>query len=296
MEKLNIHKSIISISSPGTYLVKEYDAFARELTRRCNDYAAEVVSRYPSSLGFWASLPLPDVEGALQEIPYIFDTLKADGVTLETNSHGQYLGDSCLDVVFDELNRRCAKVFIHPTTPCIKSCHAYGPTPAAPLSHFPNPMFEFMFDSARAVINLFLSGTIARCPNITFIIPHAGGALPPLIERFTSFAAIIGGDRSLTSKVVKDTFAKQFYFDLAGFPFPDQIWGLLRYVGTDRLLYGSDYPFTPADAAVELAEVMTAEMEEIWDEEDTRAVLFGNARRLLGSDKRRRLGINKSKL
>ena len=111
-----------------------------------------------------------------------------------------------------------------------------GPNPAAVLTHFPNPMFEFMFDTARAIINLFHSGTVARCPNITFIVSHAGGALPPMIERFTSFATIIGGDIRLTSQVVKDTFAKQFYFDLAGFPFPDQIWGLLRYVGTDRLL------------------------------------------------------------
>jgi 6-methylsalicylate decarboxylase len=153
------------------------------------------------------------------------------------------------------------------------------------LTQYPNPMFEFMFDSARAVINLFLSGTIARCPNITFIIPHAGGALPPLIERFTSFTAIIGGDQNLTTEVVKDTFAKQFYFDLAGFPFPDQIWGLLRYIGTDRLLYGSDFPYTPDGAVVKLAEVMTGEMRNIWSEEERKAILIGNARRLLGIGK-----------
>ena len=281
MKQANITKSIISISSPGTYLKGDNSA-ARKLNRQCNDYAAEWVSRHPSSLGFWASLPLPDVEGALQEIPYVFDTLKADGVTLETNHHGTYLGDSSLDDVFGELNRRCSRVFIHPTTPCMRSCHGQGPTPAVMLTQFPNPMFEFMFDSARAVINLFLSGTVSRCPNITFIIPHAGGALPPLIERFTSFAATIGGDQSLTSQVVKDTFAQQFYFDLAGFPFPDQIWGLLRYVGLDRILYGSDCPFTPDGAVLKLAEVMTVEMGKIWSEEERRAVLVGNARKLLG--------------
>lgn len=286
MKKLNISKSILSISSPGTYLRLDDPSAARKLNRQCNDYAAELVSRHPSLLGLWGSLPLPDVEGALKEIPHIFDTIKADGVTLETNHHGTYLGDSSFDVVFDELNRRHAKVFIHPTTPCMQSCHGHGPTPAATLTRFPNPMFEFMFESARAVINLFLSGTIARCPNITFIIPHAGGALPPLIERFVSFAAILGENQNLTSKVVKDTFAAQFYFDLAGFPFPDQIWGLLRYVGTDRLLYGSDCPYTPEGTVVKLAEVMTAEMGEIWSDEERRAVLVGNARRLLGMDSR----------
>ncbi len=283
MTKLNISKSILSISSPGTYLRHNDTSAARRLTRQCNDYAAKLVSEHPSKLGFWGSLPLPDVEGALQEIPHVLDTLHADGITVETNHHGIYLGDSSLDAIFDELNRRHAKVFVHPTTPCMNSCHGYGPTPAATLTRFPNPMFEFMFDSARAVINLFLSGTVARCPNITFIIPHAGATLPPLIERFTAFTAIIGGDQNLTSKVVKDTFAKQFYFDLAGFPFPDQIWGLLRYVGTDRLLYGSDYPFTPDGSVTKLAEVMAAEMEKIWGQEERKAILIGNASRLLAT-------------
>ena len=280
MKQLNISKSIISISSPGTYLVEGDNDAACKLNRQCNDYAAEFVSQHPSLLGFWGSLPLPDTAGALQEIPYVLDTLKADGIILETNHHGTYLGDSSLDIVFEELNRRHAKVFIHPTTPYMQSCNGHGPTSAVTLLQYPNPMFEFMFDSARAVINLFASGTVARCPNVTFIIPHAGGALPPLIERFTSFSAIIRGDQNLTSKVVKETFAKQFYFDLAGFPFPDQIWGLLRYIGMDRLLYGSDCPFTPDGVVIRLAERMTAEMN-IWTKEERTAVLSGNASKML---------------
>lgn len=280
MKKFNISKSVLSISSPGTFLTPGDDAAARILTRQCNDYAAKLHSQH-SSLGFWASLPLPNVEDTLKEIAYALDTLKADGVTIETNHHGTYLGDPSLDRIFDELNRRRAKVFIHPTSPCMKSCHGHGPTPAVTLTQFPNPMFEFMFDTVRAVINLFLTGTIARCPDITFIIPHAGAALPPIIERFTAFSSLIGGSRTLSSQEVKDAFAHQFYFDLAGCPFPDQIWGLLRYVGTDRLLYGSDYPFTPQSAVDMLATRMTTEMERIWGKEERRAILFGNARKLL---------------
>lgn len=284
MKQINISKSIISISSPGTNLKHDNIELARSLTRQCNDYAADLVSRHPEKFGFWASLPLPDVQSSLDEISYVFDKLHANGITMETNHHGTYLGDKSLDAVFDELNRRHATMFIHPTTPCLSSCHGHGPTPCAPLSHMPNPMFEFMFDSARAVINLFLSGTIARCPNITFVIPHAGGALPPLIERFTSFAHLIAGDASLTSDVVKETFAKQFYFDLAGMSFPDQVHGLLRFVGKDRLLYGSDCPFTPDKAVFGLAEAMESGMKE-WSSEDVKAVLLDNAYRLLAKSR-----------
>lgn len=282
MDKLNITKSILSISSPGTYLTEGKKDDARTLTRSCNDYAASLVLKYPSCLAFWASLPLPDIKGSLVEISHALDDLNANGVTIETNHHGYYLGDTIFDPVFDELNRRHAKVFIHPTTACVRRDHNQcNLVPATPLTNFPNPVFEFLFDTARAVINLFVSGTISRCPNITFVIPHAGGALPPLIERFTSFGPIIGAGSHLTSRFVKETFSKQFYFDLAGFPFPDQIHGLLKYVKPEKLLYGTDYPFTPENVVVNLASIMSTEMALIWSEPERQGILCENAIKLL---------------
>jgi 6-methylsalicylate decarboxylase len=218
MKTLFISKSILSISSPGTHLKEGDDTLARKVTHECNTYASDLCRRHPQQFGFWASLPLPDIEGCPAEIPYALDELNADGVTFETNIRGRYLGDKAFDPIFDELNRRKAKVFLHPTTPCVKDCHAgQGPHYTAALTQYPNPMFEFMFDTARAVINLFLSGTVARCPNITFIIPHAGGALVPLVQRFTRFAPyILGIQEHVSNDVVREMFRRQFYFDLAG--------------------------------------------------------------------------------
>lgn len=281
MDKLNISKSILSISSPGTHLTRNDHAAARDLTRSCNDFMANLTTEHPERLGFWASLPLPDVEGSLKEIARVIDTKNANGIAIETNHHGTYLGDRLFDPVFDELNRRHAKVFIHPTTPCAKH-DGEETVKATPLNQFPVPMFEFLFDTARAVINLFLSGTIARCPNITFVIPHAGGTLPTLIERFTSFGhALRLSDTELTSQIVKETLQKQFYFDLAGFPFPSQVKGLLEYVPVDKLLYGSDYPFTPEPAVLGLAKAMDNEMKVLWNEVERKLVYLDNARRLL---------------
>ncbi len=142
---------------------------------------------------------------------------------------------------------------------------------------------EFMFDTVRALINLFNSGTLARCPNITFVVPHAGGALPPVLQRFCTFAThILRSEVDLSARAVRETFRKQFYFDLAGLPFPDQIHGLLRMVGPERLLYGSDYPFTPAAMVAELAESMRFNLEELFKDRATREGIYsGNARRLL---------------
>jgi 6-methylsalicylate decarboxylase len=296
-----ISKSIISISSPGTHLIPGDKKYNSNLTRQCNDFASDLVSRYPEKFGFWASLPLPDVEGSLAEITRSINGLHPAGFALETNHHGTYLGDPAFDTVFEELNRIRATVFIHPTTPCCKQIgdpNGHGHTAVTFLPKFPNPMFEFMFDTARALINLFSSGTIARCPDITFLIPHAGGALPPILQRFSSIGtAIMKSEVDLSSKTLKETFKRQFFFDLAGFPFPDQIHGLLRIVGPEKLLYGSDYPFTPAPGVKMLAEEMRLGLEEIFEDEGVREGIYsGNARKMLragtGREKTITSGVN----
>ena len=103
MQRANISKSILSITSPGTHIVPGDTTLGRSLTRKCNEYAADIKKRRPHQFGFWASLPLPDIEGSIAEIEYAFDTLNADGIVLQTNFHGVYLGDPKLNPVFEAL-------------------------------------------------------------------------------------------------------------------------------------------------------------------------------------------------
>ncbi|KIW52744.1 hypothetical protein PV05_08367 [Exophiala xenobiotica] len=76
--EMNITKSYLSISSPGVHLVPGNDELARKVCRECNLAGADAKTRFPDRFGFWASLPLPDVQGSLEELAYAFDELKAD--------------------------------------------------------------------------------------------------------------------------------------------------------------------------------------------------------------------------
>lgn len=281
MEKAGIAKSILSISSPGTHIIPGDEDLALRVTRECNEFAAELKRQHPDKFGFWASLPLPDIKSSLEEIARSFDVLNADGIAVKTNMHGVYIGDPVLDPVFQELNRRHATVFIHPTSPCIGNGHTAHE--ASPLGQYPNPMFEFFFDTARAVINMFMTGFMNKFPKVTVIICHAGGALPPLVERMINVAtAVLGHPVEFNTEAVKRIFGQQFYFDLAGYVFPDQIHGLLRYVDTSRLLYGTDYPFQPGSGALGMSRIMDTELPRVFsDEEDRRAILADNAAKLL---------------
>ncbi|KAF1353875.1 hypothetical protein BDV97DRAFT_290806 [Delphinella strobiligena] len=290
MSRVGITKAILSISSPGTHLVPGNSKLASTVTRYCNIYAASLKKKRPSQFGYFASLPLPDVDLTLAEIP-IAIAEGCDGFALETNHHGHYLGDPLFDPVFEELNKRRCTVFIHPTTPCIARSEGKAPISATPLAaSYPNPLLEFLFDTARCVTKLFLSGTVRRFPDITYILPHCGGAVPPILSRFTGFSSLVPGPWNGVSEAdTRQAFNEQFYFDTAGFAFADgdmlgsgQLVGLVNGAGvsTSRLLYGSDYPFTNAGGVEKLAAVMDEGAKAMFTEEEIEALYHGNAEKL----------------
>ena len=252
MDRLGIQTSLLSISAPGLHFGD--DTAAGYLARCCNDEGAKAARTYPKRFGLFASLPLPDVDGSLKELAYAFDELHADGVVLESNFNGVYLGDRRLDPAFAELNRRSARVFIHPTNPDCPCCAGKVPGQDAaslPPIGYPFPMIEFMFETTRAVFNLILSGTLARYPNIQVIVPHSGAVVPVLADRVAGLSPALGLPQKLDVTAFYDTL-RGLYYDLAGFPLPRQLLPLLEIADPKRILYGSDWPYTPEplDAAL----------------------------------------------
>jgi predicted TIM-barrel fold metal-dependent hydrolase len=236
MDQWGIATSILSISSPGISFGDP--AANRALARHVNDTGAEVRDTHRDRFGHFASLPLPDVDAALEELEYAVDQLGADGVAIETNTDGIYLGDSRYEPLLAELDRRRTPVFVHPTSPPNHQVVSLGR---------PRAMVEFIFDTTRAVSDLVFNGRLQRYPDIPWIFTHGGGALPLLAQRMELFRAGLGLGSGTTDPVlpVPEQIGR-LWFDMAGTPFPYQIPALTAAFGSDRLLYGSDYCWTPA--------------------------------------------------
>ena len=274
------------MSSPGTHLVPGNDQEGRSLTRRMNQGMSEICAGHSDSFEFFASLPLPDVEGSLAEIDYALDQLGAVGFQILTNSHGIYPGDERFTRVFDKLSQRNAVVFLHPTSCHIRDEESGSVEEAVPLPGVPSPLMEFMFDTTRALSSLFTSGTVQRCPGITFVICHCGATFPPISARIAAFSPMLVADgNAISEDEIKELLQTRFYIDLAGVPFPDQIYGMLRLVDTSRLLYGSDYPYTNASLAQSLAKQLDDGLADVFDLETQKQVLAGNAKRLLSRNR-----------
>ncbi len=268
MDEVGIEKGILSISSPGVYFGD--NAAARDLSRKVNIEGAALKRRWPDRLGLFASLPLPDVDGALAEIAFAFDELGAEGIYLQSNAGGVYPGDSDFEAVFAELDRRGAIVFLHPTSPACPCC-------ADRERPIPSPVLEFMFETTRAVTNLVLSGTLDRYPGIKLIVPHAGAAIPALLDRIVWTAGLNPNMTAIEPDAVKAAFGR-LYFDLAGAPVPRLLPALRSFADPRRIFYGSDWPHTPQPVVSQLRRDLTTFLER--EPDFLAAVQYENAARL----------------
>jgi 6-methylsalicylate decarboxylase len=263
MDRLGIATSLLSVSSPGVHFGD--DAAARTLARQVNEEGRRIADAHPGRFGLFGSLPVPDVGGAMDELAFCYDELGVDGIVMLTHAGETYLGDPDLEPLFEELNRRCARLFIHPTSPLCWEHTSFGRTRA---------MVEFLFDTSRAVVNMVLNGVLARHPDIEVIVPHAGAALPVIADRVAAFAFILE-DLDPSADVYRDL--ARLHYDLAGFPLPRQLDAILALTTTEHLHYGSDYPFTPEAVVAMLAEPLDAIEAHSGPVPDT---LAANSRRL----------------
>ncbi|PSN72049.1 amidohydrolase 2 [Corynespora cassiicola Philippines] len=232
-EKWGYDYSVLSITAPGVSFLNNVTE-ERELARKINDEMFDWTQKYPDKLGAFACLPLPNIEAAIEEARYCLDDLHFEGIGIFTNYEGRYIGDSYYDPLFEELNRRKATVFVHPVAPI--------PEPKI-TEAIASPILEYPVDSTRAVASLLFTQWRKRFPDITMIFSHGGGFLPFLAHRlaFQTTEQFHGGwDYNESFDVLKS-----FYFDLAGTTGEAQLAALMSFVGPDRLLFATDYPYYP---------------------------------------------------
>jgi predicted TIM-barrel fold metal-dependent hydrolase len=232
------------------------DANARYLTRSVNEALAKFSSGAPERLGFFATLPMPDVDGALNEMSYALDTLGADGVILLSNQNGVYVGDPLGEPLYAEMDRRGVVCFVHPTIP------PYLPG-GLNLKMWP-AYLEYAFDTTRVAGNLIYHEYMRRFPNIKWLLAHAGGAFPYLSMRLRLMEELeaggrkppfpsVGAGKPFDERVPEGVgpYLDKFYYDVALAGADAPMAALTALAPPGRILYGSDWPFVENSFVVE---------------------------------------------
>lgn len=234
MDRVRVGTSMLSITSPGVHFLRP--GAAAKLARQLNEAGAALMRSHPTRFGAFAILPMHSARDALAEAVYALDVLKLDGVNIETNYNGLYPGNPQYAPLFDELNRRGAVMFMHPTSPRCLAQVGLGR---------PGPLLEFPFDTARAVSDLLLNGTLSRCPDLKLIISHGGGALPIVASRMAGFVAVNFVRHALSSPADVPRLLARLFYDLTAVNTPGQLAAVRAMAPMSQLMFGSDWPFTP---------------------------------------------------
>ena len=275
MDRSGTATAILSITTPGFRSNNVNDV--RKVMRECNEYAAKLSSDRPGRFGSFAAIPVTDTEGALREIEYALDTLKADGICLFSSYEDIWLGDASLAPVHEELNRRKAVVCVHPTEAiCCRNL----------VKDVPARVVEYGSDTSRTIASLILSGTTTRFPDTTWIFSHGGGTMPFLIERFLvgTAAEVVPGIRTKgqgdipPAKVPKGVLyeLRKMYYDTAQSTNPIAMEALRRVVPVSQIVYGTDYWYRSSQ---ETAEGLVT--NKVFTKRELEAINRGNVLRLL---------------
>ena len=265
LDRVGVATAMLSITAPGVWFGDAQEA--RTLAREMNEYAtAKMVGDYKGRFGLFAVLPLPDVPGSLREVEYALDTLKADGIGVLTSYGNAWLGDTSFTPLLEELNRRRAVVYTHPTD--AMCCQNMIPRVA-------NQMLEYPTDTTRTIVSLIVSEAATKYPDIRFIFSHAGGTVTSIAGRLLG-AEMTAENLSRPPAPNSRLFhLRRFFYDTAGSANPVNMQALKTLVPTTQILFGTDAPFvdgTPQVAGLQSAGFTADELRAIERENATRLV------------------------
>ena len=230
MDRHQIDAAVMSLGPPGIWFGDA--GLAAELARIVNEATADLVRAAPQRFAGLAVLPLPDIDASLTELSHALDVLELDGVALLSNLDGIYPGDERLEPVWTELDRRGTYVFLHPAAPV--------PPPALP--HHPIWLYEFPFDTTRALANLVYSGTLERATRLRLQVAHLGGTAPFLAHRIDSLAAREPNSAAAAPSGALAALARCWY-DTGLSNHESAVAATAAVIPFEQIVFGTDWPY-----------------------------------------------------
>lgn len=230
MDGAGIDIAVLSLSTPNVFFLPPSQQAG--LARQMNDAYAEAMAAYPDRIRAFASIPMDDPDAALAELHRAIDGLRMNGVILLSNLGGRPLTDPVYRPFLAEADRMRLCILLHPMIPAAGQ--------EALREFVLGPIVAFPFDTTLAVARMCYAGTFREFPHIRWILAHAGGAIPWLLERLDNGYRDFAENREHIDEL-PSAYLKQLYYDTVTFS-PHTLAMLRNLFGADQLVMGSDFP------------------------------------------------------
>jgi aminocarboxymuconate-semialdehyde decarboxylase len=235
MNRAGVDIAVMSLTCPSVYWGGE--EVSRALARRMNRHSVEAENTYPERLRWLATLPWQYPAASIEELAWA-DSAGAVGVFVAANLGATHLTDASLEPVWREIENRDLPVLVHPTCP-------QGMSAMDMRNYNLVASIGFMFDTTLAFTRMIFDGFLDRHPSLKLIAAHAGGTLPYLAGRLDICFENMPACREKIASPPSE-YLRRIYYDAVTFT-PQALDTCIAVGGSDRVLFGSDYPHNIGD-------------------------------------------------
>jgi predicted TIM-barrel fold metal-dependent hydrolase len=257
LDAARLHFQVLSFGPPGVDVADGAESVA--LARLYNDLLADVVRRFPGRYAGFAALPMQDPPSAAKELERAVVELGMVGGQAFTNVRGRFVDAEEFWPVYAVAEGLGVPVFFHPTTPACLT----GLDGSLALA------VGFLLDTTVLATRLAVNGVCERFPKLDIILAHLGATLPYILPRLD----ILLTGRTALGGPPGDVL-RRFYLDTVSHHAPAYRCALDTW-GADRILLGSDYPYSVWAESVGAIEALAL------PDATTARICHGNARALL---------------
>lgn len=250
MDANGMEMMILSLNAPAVQAIPDRTK-AIEIARRANDFLAEQVARRPDRFQAFAALPMQDPDAATRELERCMVELGFRGALV--NGFSQV--DTPENVVYYDApqyadfwaasERLDAPFYLHPRNPIPSWSQIYQGHP-----WLMGPTWAFAQETAVHALRLMASGLFDRHPGLKIILGHMGEGLPYNIWRVDNRNAWVKMPKGYPAKKpLGDYFNQNFYLTTSGNFRTQTLIDAMLEVGSDRILFSTDWPFENVDHA-----------------------------------------------
>ena len=204
-----------------------------ETARFFNDHIADTVAKDPLRFIGIGTVPLQDVDLAIQEMERCVAELKMPGLEIGSNINGENLSAKKFFPFYKRAEELGCSLFIHP----------WEMMGEQQMQQYWLPWLVGMpAETSRAICSMIFGGVMQQFPQLKVAFAHGGGSFPLTIGRiehgFTVRPDLVAVDNAINPRayigkfwidsLVHDRNAMQYIIDV---------------MGADKICLGSDYPF-----------------------------------------------------
>jgi predicted TIM-barrel fold metal-dependent hydrolase len=279
MDEHGFDVQVLVLARPPVWLGMERDDLHR-MVRVANDSIAAFANRHPSRFIGVGVIPIVD-DVMMEEYERALDELGLAGVLIFTNIEGRPLDDESMWPLYARAAERGSPIWIHP-----QHANIYPWIGKDVLDR----TLAWPFDTSLAMARLVYGGVFEKYPDITFMTHHMGGMIPYFANRIDAFSRStrleyeklgIGGSGGPELAVPAIEHFRRFHNDTVSNGSVECLSMARNFFGTERLLFGTDFPFGPPDGSWALDEKAALEAFDI-SAADREAIFHGNAVKMLG--------------